>query len=231
MKVTRATREATVEFILADVEPAHAAAVRGLGYAERDQYFVRAFPADSAHIDRAFENLARHAETLILQKAVSLSRPWERALGALLEKTAAADVEWWLVGSAALAARGIDIEPGDLDLATDGAGASHLGDLLHDHLIEPITRQEGWISEWFGRAFLHCCIDWVGAVRLQADQPEPSDFGPETMRRREKVVWQGHTLLVPPLDLQLAVSRRRGLAERVAKIEAFLRETGAQSTA
>jgi hypothetical protein len=224
MKVMRAERGGEIEFILADVAPAYVAAVQGLGYAARGDTFVRAFPADSAHVDRAFDNFARHAETLVLQKAGVLPRPWERGLSAFLERVAGAGVDWWLVGSAALAVRGIAVEPGDLDLVADGPGANRLGDLLLDALIEPVARTEDWVVEWFGRAFLHCCLDWVGAVKAGADEPEPCDFGPVAARRREVVVWRGHPLQVPPLDLQLAVSRRRGLSDRVALIEVFLRD-------
>lgn len=227
MRVIRADCKTTVEFILEDVAPAYATAVRGLGYAARGEYFVRSFPADSAHIDRAFENFSRHAETLVLQKAGVLPRPWDRALDAFLEIIAGSEVDWWLAGSAALAVRGIPIEPGDLDLVTDGPGALRLGELLRDHLIEPVARAEVWVADWFGRAFLHCCLDWVGAVGARVDEPEPTDFGPLAARRRETVAWKGHTLRLPPLDLQLAVSRRRGLSNRVAQIEALLRESEA----
>ena len=46
-----------------------------------------------------------------------------------------------------------------------------------------------------------------------------SDFGPTATGRLDTVTWRGHTLRVPPLDLQLQVSERRGMAARVEEIE------------
>ena len=65
----------------------------------------------------------------------------------------------------------------------------------------------------------------IDAHRQQAwvDAPEPSDFGPTAWRRRERLAWCGIDLAVPALDLQLAVTRRRGLTERAARIEESLR--------
>jgi len=59
-------------------------------------------------------------------------------------------------------------------------------------------------------------------VNQRADDPLPSDFGPTAASRLEQVTWHGTVLRVPPLDLQLEVSKRRGLADRVAKIERAL---------
>ncbi len=39
--------------------------------------------------------------------------------------------------------------------------------------------------------------------------------------RLERVTWEGWQLRVPPLDLQRAVSQRRGLTERVTLIDAI----------
>jgi len=49
----------------------------------------------------------------------------------------------------------------------------------------------------------------------------PSDFGPVAASRLETVTWEGWQLRVPPLDLQRAVSERRGLTTRVALIDAL----------
>ena len=123
-----------------------------------------------------------------------------------------------LVGSAALAVRGLDVAPGDLDLIVDSAGAQRLGDILLDSLIEPVRPTTGWVGDWFGRAFLHASVEWVGGMSPAVDLPAPTDFGPTAAARLETVRWRGHNLRVPPLDLQLAVSERRGLADRAALI-------------
>lgn len=73
----------------------------------------------------------------------------------LFQKVEQQDIQWYLAGSAALAARGLDVAPRDLDLIADDAGAHSLGDLLFDTLIHPVEDARGWISNWFGRAFFH----------------------------------------------------------------------------
>jgi hypothetical protein len=64
-------------------------------------------------------------------------------------------------------------------------------------------------------------IEWVGGVSPLVDDPEPCDFGTEASRRLEPVRFEGSQILVPPLDLQRAVNERRGLAHRVAMIDAL----------
>ncbi len=132
---------------------------------------------------------------------------------------------WWLTGSAALAVRGIRVVPRDIDLVvTTGPEARKLGEILSDWLVEPVQRSEGWIARWFGRAFKESRIEWVGEVEASVDRPEPCDFGPTAARQLQPVEWRGYTIPVPPLDLQLAVSIRRGMVERAEKIRKGIRE-------
>jgi hypothetical protein len=65
-------------------------------------------------------------------------------------------------------------------------------------------------------------LDIAGGVLLSVDKPHINDYGPTAAQRLEAVRWQEETLSVPPLDLLLQVSKRRGLTERVKKIEPFL---------
>jgi hypothetical protein len=102
--------------------------------------------------------------------------PWEEALLIFLDRVDR--VDWWLAGSGALAVRGIDISPRDLDVITDAAGAQRLGELLADALVEPVCASEGWIARWWGRAFLGARVEWVAEVASSVDDPDPVDFGP-----------------------------------------------------
>jgi hypothetical protein len=209
-------------FIIADLDPAYHQAAHDLAYSPVPEGFAKTYPADTPHLDQIYRNFARYAEPMILQTAHVAPVPWEQALHAYLDDIAGTPITWWLGGSAALAVRGAPIVPRDFDLIVDDASAERLGQRLLQYLIEPVLPVHGWFCNWWGRAFLHARFEWVGGVDTRADQPEISDFGPAAAQRLETVSWHGHAIRVPPLDLQLQVSIRRGLTERVTQIHQLL---------
>jgi hypothetical protein len=189
-------------------EPAFQAALGELVFEERDGRHVRRFPSETI-TDSIFRQTAR------LEPA-----PWESALHETARRLDSAKVEWWLTGSGALAVRGIDVAPRDLDLVVADEAAATTAAVLDDVLIEPAVAVEDWFCKWFGRAWLGARVEWVGGVTEAADEPKPTDFGLVAAASLEHVQWNGLTISVPPLELQRAVSARRGLAERVRLIDA-----------
>ncbi|GAA1364297.1 hypothetical protein GCM10009661_13830 [Catellatospora chokoriensis] len=129
-------------------------------------------------------------------------------------------MDWWLTGSAALAVRGVPIQPRDLDLVVSDAHALLVGELLLDGLVDPVA-PANWFCAWWGRAVLGARVEWVGGVGPTADEPEPTDFGLVAASRLEWVEWREWELRVPPLSLQRQTSRRRGLEDRVGLIDEF----------
>ena len=207
--------------VLAGVAPSYHEAVRELGYGEAGGEFLRTLPVSTPHLDRVRQNFGKHAEAMILQTARVEATPWEAALEAFLDRVEPHELDWWLGGSAALAVRGLSVVPRDFDVVIAERDAEQLGSVLLEHLDEPVTPGH-WFCRWWGRAFLHARIEWVGGVDERADQPTVSDFGPTAASRLETVAWRGHALRVPPLELQLEVSRRRGLTNRAEEIERTL---------
>jgi hypothetical protein len=53
---------------------------------------------------------------MVLQRARIVPIPWEDALLEFLRRVGRSDLRWWLYGSAALALRGLDVEPGDVHI-------------------------------------------------------------------------------------------------------------------
>lgn len=211
-----------IHFVLAGVDPALRSSVIDLAFREVDGDFVRSFPAEAEFVDRAYAGFAAHIDEMVLQTAGVRPTPWDRALEELLERTAGSGVELWLAGSAALAARGLDVAPRDLDVIVDDDGARQLAELLADVLVDPLSPVTGWICNWWGRAFLHARVEWVGGVGPQVDEPAVADFGPTAARSLETIEWRGRALRVPPLGLQLEVCERRGLVDRAAAIRGLL---------
>jgi hypothetical protein len=170
---------------------------------------------------RTHANFARHLQPMLLQSARRCPVPWSRALEVFLERVEGSGLHWFLYGSGALAVRGIDVGPGDLDFWVDDARLA--GTLFEDLLVEPVTAMTGWVADAGGRAFAGCVIEWIAGVHADVDEPEPHEQGPAAAARIEHVRWHGHHVPVAPLDLQLAVNQRRGLTSRVQKIHAYLR--------
>jgi len=219
MKTLLRTEGTQTSFIIAGLDTAYTDVMRALEYDEIESGFAKTYPSNTPHLASIFEQFSRYAEEMILQAADVHPVPWEEALLALLQRIEGQQVNWWLVGSTALAVRGLKIVPHDVDICADDASAHILGILLEDCLIEPVQYAQGWVSNWFGRAFLHARIEWVGGVDEHLDEVEITDFGPIAASRKETVNWHGYEIQVPPLDLQLLVSERRGLTKRVEQIK------------
>lgn len=218
MRTLFQTAGGQTSFIFANLDPAYHQAARDLAYGQVPEGFAKSYPADTPGLSEIYQNFARCAEPMILQTAGAMPVPWEQALATFLERVGGEPIDWWLGGSAALAVRGAKVAPRDFDLIVDGGGAKRLGELLRNALVEPVIPVEGWVCSWWGRAFLGARFEWVGGVNAQADQPAPSDFGPAAAARLDTVEWRGHAIRVPPLDLQLQVSQRRGLHARAEQI-------------
>jgi len=222
MDVTRHTEGGITYFVVSNLDSQFHEVMRHQFYTEQDRAFRKGFPSEALHLETCYRNFARYIEEVILQLADVHPVPWDDALTELLEKTAGHSIDWWLGGSAALAVRGVEIMPHDLDVITDRSGALALRGVLQDELFEPVVECRDWICRLFGRAFLHATIDIAGEVAANVDDPEPTDFGPTAASRLETVVWRGHPIRVPPLDLQVRQSERRGLTERVRLIRQAL---------
>lgn len=222
MKTLLRTEGTRTSFIITGLDLAYAEVAQALYYDETEAGFAKTFPANTPHLASIFEQFSCCAEEMILQAANVHSVPWQEALIALLQRIERKNINWSLVGSAALAVRGLKIVPHDIDLCVDDASAHPLGVLLEDCLIEPVQDVRGWVCNWFGRAFLHARIEWVGGVDEHLDEDEVTDFGPIAASRKETITWRGYEIKVPPLDLQLLVSERRGLTNRVEQIKRAL---------
>jgi hypothetical protein len=195
-----------------------------MGYERHGGEWRHGYPAGTPHLEQAWENFAASIEPILRQAAGLEPVRWREALRELCHRTAGQPVAWWLTGSAALAVRGAPLEPGDLDLVCGPADAIALGELFTDAIVEPVAPAAGdWLSEWWGRAFCGARIEWIGGPKPWVDDPDPCDFGPVAESRLETVRFEDWPVRVPPLDLQRAVNCRRGLADRVAMIDALTR--------
>jgi hypothetical protein len=109
------------EFVIATEHPIYQNRIVHMGWLPAGKnLFVRRVAA-VADIDRIFDNFARHLEEMVLQSARLRPVPWQDALEEFLIRVDRSNLNWWLYGSGALAVRGIDVDPGDLDFVVDDA--------------------------------------------------------------------------------------------------------------
>ena len=182
-----------------------------MGWARAEDGLLTRRLSNADHVERIFENFRSHLDEMIAQSARLRPVAWADALAEFVDRMQDSGVQWWLYGSAALAVRGIDIEPGDLDLAVDDPWL--VGALLDDLLVEPVTRMQNWVADVGGRAFHGALIEWLAGAHPTGRRP-PSEQEPETRAYLEVVSWRGRTVPIPRLEVQLAVAGRRGLTER-----------------
>jgi hypothetical protein len=187
-----------------------------MGFASRKDQFTRNLSA-SGDVWRIHSNFARHLEEMLLQSARLRSVPWEETLELFLRRVEGTPLRWFLYGSGALAIRGIDVQPGDLDFWVNDA---HLaGRIFEDLLVEPVTTITGWIADCGARASAGCLFEWMAGVH---PAPMPHEQGLIAQSRLESVRWRDRIVPIPPLALQLSVTERRGLSERAAKIYTYI---------
>jgi hypothetical protein len=204
--------------LVRSVDPVLRGALRDLFFGEEAGVHVKEFPPMSV-TDEILERFRRSLPLMLRQTARLEPDPWETALSEVALRLS--ELDWFLAGSAALAVRGAEIAPRDLDLVISDRDARAAAAAFQDALVEPAVETEGWFSRWFGRAWLAARVEWVAGVTPAADDPEPTDFGIVAASTLERVTRNGVSLRVPPLALQRDVSVRRGLAERVALIDAL----------
>src|SRR5690242_8403427 len=97
-----------------------------------EEGFAHIYPTTTPHLAAYYQRFASTVETMILHQVGVQPVPCEPALQAVLQRLVPHDFNWWLLGSAAMAARGLDVKPGDIDLVTDDAGAHKLGEIFFD---------------------------------------------------------------------------------------------------
>ena len=156
-------------------------------------------------------------------EARSRAVPWDIALLEFLARVEGSALTWWLYGSGALAARGLPIEPRDVDVHVDDAQLA--GRLFDDLLVTPVERLDGWVARHVGRAFAGAVVEWLAGPWADLDDPAaPHEQGPFIESDLEEIDWRGHRIRVPPLSAQLRVCEKRGMTRRAQLIRSASRQ-------
>lgn len=232
MRVERTDQTGTVRWVVSEPTPAEDAVITHLRPAPGDG-LAFGFPADEPLADVAAENLSRLLKLLQHGGPGAFpSSPWPVALRSVTNALDSCVVDWLLIGSAALAARGIPVEPGDIDICLLGGreDALSLCEVMRPHLICPLRDLGDLIgARWFSRAWLGLAVEWIAEPDPDTDdffrrQGRVCEWGRTAIDGAEIVDWSGRRVRVPPLSLQLGVAKQRGLNDRVALVKAVMAE-------
>lgn len=194
-------------------------------------------PPDAALRARfAYNRLRFVIGAMVAQRAGRKPAPFEAGLAETLPRIVRAlgpaGVPWIVGGSAGARLLGAQIDPVDLDLATDRRGVDLIGEALSEYLIEPASRTrwgEG-VVRWGGRAFVGTfqdglCVEWAEAT----PEPRPAasaEWTSAVLHHPIIVEWKGSPVPVTSPEFGLVRSASGGRPERVTAYLELLRGLG-----
>lgn len=165
---------------------------------------------------------------------------WLVALERVADLVAGTSADWMLVGSAASAVHGVDLQPGDVDILAHTAA-----DVFEVAAVLPAAEAAATDRETDPQTFLSSRSqpvitfgEWtLGRWLVDGEKVEVAHIagddgllqetgGSEIWRHRQWMPWQGYQLPIVPLEVQLATMLSRGLTVRSRAAVARLRERG-----
>lgn len=226
MKIELISLNGVVRITVTEVPEHYRAALQHSFYQERDGVYLKEydesslmFPHDLNILKR---NLNHHLERMLTDNLKTTAMDWESSLDKLATMMENHHIRWWLAGSAALAARGINISPQDIDIMTFKSEIGKIQQAFGSHIVEPFHHVTGWVVKGFGVIYLNGRIDFAFEPEDSVDSMGAVDFGPTAQSNLEIIEWRGHKLLVPPIELHLLPNKRRTRTEVVTLIEDYI---------
>ena len=150
---------------------------------------------------------------------MSLSSPFLAALETLCASLD--DLRWAVTGSTNLALRDVPIEPGDIDLMTDEAGAYEVEARFEDHITKPVAPSqsvEKRIASHFGALAIEgVTVELMGGVEHLVD----GEWVPAVpVTDRESLAVEGMEVPAMPIEAERDGYRELGRDERARLIDA-----------
>jgi hypothetical protein len=218
MRIVAGTEGGWSTITVVDADRGQRAALVELGFGPD---LVRRYPPGTRHVDRAVANLRRWLDEMVRQRMTGTAPGWAGALGDLLDRAGQARVPLAVIGSVALAVRGVDVRPGDIDVITTVEGADALGDSYREVLVVPVAYDPGF-GIW-GRAFAGGIrVEWLGNPAMVQEGPWPLAAQKWTIASPfEEVSWESRVLRVPPVELLRRIEVLRQRLDRVAAIDDY----------
>lgn len=125
-----------VKVVVTDVDPALESQMLGFEFTPTDEGYERSFEGRPDDLMVVLGRFQEALEPMVRQLAGWDPVPWQSALKQFV-RSADSSIDWWLVGSTALAVRGIPIEPRDVDIVVAEEDFSKTNNLFEQFIVEP----------------------------------------------------------------------------------------------
>lgn len=225
MKIQICETKEQVQFRVIEREGLSDETLQAMFYALQDGVWSKGYPRAALMFAQDLAlmeaNFNAYIESELHQERRSLA-DLDAALEWLCVEFERRGVRWWLVGSGALYARGLDVKPHDIDVMTYKTEIEKIRAMVAPYIVEPFHHVTGWVVTGFGVVNYRYRIDFAFEPEEWVDGQGPVDFGPHAQEHVEPIVWQGHEILVPPIELQIAPNEARGRHDRAELIRKYL---------
>ena len=190
------------------------------GWEKKDGKFLMSYPQhmfSDCDKDLINNNFARLGPAVF--KSGLFGFDWKKPLETVAQKFEESGVEWYLIGSASDAVRGVDVKPGDIDLVVNTRDYEKVKRILNHHfsdaIITPFTDNKGLLPlQYLSRLFIDGALFEIAADEkwnLGNRQPE-----------YEKISWHGYHFYVEALKLRYQIELGRKRKDRIKAIQAYM---------
>ncbi|WBW97038.1 nucleotidyltransferase domain-containing protein [Oceanirhabdus sp. W0125-5] len=175
--------------------------------------FIKEYPNSVEDKKLVSSNFQRLGEEMFTGK----NSDWKAALDMFARECNKKHIEWYLIGSAADAARGVQLNPHDIDIMVNTKDFYRVRDLFKEYIVEPFVDNEGtWVVRYFGRL----CICGM-QVDIAADHTRDAnnyDY--------EKEKWNDYVLYMEPFESRYQTEIMREREERISLLDEFRKKQG-----
>jgi hypothetical protein len=195
--------------------------IRGLGFVAGPDAaaLVWEYPSYAEGWEDAARNWVNSGSEMLDQRHGRRPIDWESGLHWIAGILDDMQADWFLIGSASLAVRGMSVAPGGVDVAVDEESADRMNERIGAGVMLPVVDSGGWpVATRTGTLFYGCSISVIGGMH---EQQMPTPWDAAARAALDTVVWQGRELRVPPLASQLRHARNMYRNDHVRAILAF----------
>jgi hypothetical protein len=237
-------------FCVEDVENVQLEAViQHMQWRKSGDRFLLAYPhsafSDQSEKELVSSNFSRLGQVMFEKMLSGID--WEAPLELLAQKFNEAGIEWYIVGSAGDAVRGVGVKPLDIDIVVHTRDYDKAKDIcyLHfsDSVIAPFTGceeispskyfdnpMEYFINplKYFGRMFLAGAMIEVTADEiwdLESRQPEHKKtvWSGYEHAGYEKIVWRGYSIYLESVQHRYQIEKARNRQDRIKAFDDYMK--------